>query len=244
MTLLIDRLAQDNPWRGRALAEKAALALGLLALALVLPPWPGAALVLPVAWIAALAGAGIGWRDWLRLNAAPLGFILTGAAAIAVEVGPGGIALAADHGRAAVAVLLRSGAAVACLLLLAATTPTPDLIQAARRLGLPAELAEVMLLTWRFLFLLLGAAETIRLAQEARLGWHGWRRSLRSLGLLIAMLLPRAMESARRLEIGLAARGFDGQLRMLGRTRPASLPVLGGIMMGEAALAGASLWLA
>ena len=87
-------------------------------------------------------------------------------------------------------------------------------------------------------------AAAIRMAQEARLGWHGWRRSIRSLGLLIAMLLPRAMESARRLEMGLAARGFDGNLRMLSSAPPTSIPTVLMILTGEAALAGASLWLA
>ncbi|RAU21898.1 cobalt ECF transporter T component CbiQ [Paramagnetospirillum kuznetsovii] len=244
MSLHIDRLAQASPWRGRALAEKAALALGLLALALTLPPWPGAALVLAAAWGTALIGARIRLADWLRLNAAPMGFILTGAAAIAIDLGPQGIGLAADHGQAAAMVMLRAWAAVACLLLLAATTPTPDLIRGMRRLGLPAEIAEIMLLTWRFLFLLLDAAAAIQTAQEARLGWHGWRRSIRSLGLLIALLLPRAMDSARRLEMGLAARGFDGTLRMLSPRRQASLPMLAAILAGEAALAGACLWLA
>ena len=54
MTLTIDRLAWAGAWRGRALTDKTVLALGLMALALVLPPWPGAALVLLAAWAAAL----------------------------------------------------------------------------------------------------------------------------------------------------------------------------------------------
>lgn len=244
MSLAIDRLAQASPWRGRALTEKSALALGLLALALILPPWPGAVLVLLSAWGAALLGAKIRLSDWVGLNLAPMGFILTGALAIAVDMSPDGLGWAADHGRAALAVLLRSGAAVACLLLLAATTPAPDMVRGLRRLGLPTEIAEIALLTWRFIFQLLDAAAAIRTAQEARLGWHGWRRSIRSLGLLIAMLLPRAMESARRLEMGLAARGFDGNLRMLSPASPTSIPTVLMILTGEAALAGASLWLA
>ena len=139
--------------------------------------------------------------------------------------------------------VLRASAATSCLLLLAVTTPTPDLIQGLRRLGLPAEIAEVALLTWRFLFLLLDAAAAIRGAQESRLGWSNWRRGLHSLGLLIALLLPRAMDSARRLEIGLAARSFDGTLRMLSPARPVSAVWLGLVATAEAALAGVSLWL-
>jgi cobalt/nickel transport system permease protein len=112
-----------------------------------------------------------------------------------------------------------------------------------RRLGLSPEIAEIMLLTWRFLFLLLDQAAVIRTAQEARLGWFGAGRQMRSLGLLIAQLLPRAMDRARRLEIGLAARGFDGCLPMLSLERPVSAARLSAILGGLALLAGGSLWL-
>jgi cobalt/nickel transport system permease protein len=243
MTLAIDRLAQTGRWRARPLAEKALLALGLLGLAIALPPLPGALLVLASAWALALAGARVRLGDWLRLVAAPLGFVLTGALVLAVDLGPDGLRLAADHGRAAQAVTLRAAAAASCLLLLAVTTPTPDLVAGLRRLGLPAELAEVALLTWRFIFLLLETASSITAAQAARLGHDGWRRSLRSLGLLVAALLPNALERARRLEIGLAARGFDGSLRMLSPHRALSWPMLALVAGFEAVLAGVSLWL-
>ena len=243
MSLTIDRLSQAGRWRKRPVVEKSALALGLLVLALALPPWPGAALALAAAWSLALVGARIPVGDWLRLNAAPLGFVLTGAATLLLELGPDGLRLAADGGAQAGALVLRAGAGAGALLLLAATTPSPDLVAGLRRLGLPAEIAEIMLLTWRFLFLLLDAAAAIRNAQEARLGWFGPRRQMRSLGLLIALLLPRAMDRARRLEIGLAARGFDGSLPMLSPSRPVSARMLALVLGGEAALAGVSLWL-
>jgi hypothetical protein len=41
------------------------------------------------------------------------------------------------------------------------------------------------------------------------------RRGIRSLGLLAATLLGRSLARARRLEIGLAARGFEGELKVL-----------------------------
>ncbi|KIL98171.1 Transmembrane component CbiQ of energizing module of cobalt ECF transporter [Paramagnetospirillum magnetotacticum MS-1] len=244
MSLAIDRLSQSGPWRERALAEKAVLAFGLLALALVLPPWPGGALVLVAAWALALGGARIALVDWLRLNAMPLGFVLTGALTLAVDVDAQGLHLAADQGLRAVQVVLRASAAVSALLLLAATTPAPDLVRGLRRLGLSAEIAEIMLLSWHFLFLLQDQAAAIHTAQEARLGWFGHGRQIRSLGMLIAQLLPRAMERARRLEVGLAARGFNGSLPMMSFARPASGKVLALIVGAEILLAGVSLWLA
>jgi len=235
-----DRLAHTSRWRTRPLAEKSLLALGLLALAVTLPPWPGAALVLAVAVGAALA-AGTPLPALLRLMAGPAAFILTGSAALLVEVGDG-IRLSPAGAEQAGQLALRAFAAIAAMLLLAVTTPASELVQGLRRLGLSAEVAEVALATYRFLFVLQDTATAINATQAARLGHVGWRRRIRSSGLLAASLLPRAMDRAHRLEQGLAARGFDGSLRTLSPRRPASLPRLALIAALLLAM-GASAWI-
>jgi cobalt/nickel transport system permease protein len=232
----IDRLAHTSRWRHRPLAEKALLALGLLVLALVLPPLPGGLLVLAAAISAALA-ARIPPKAWLAAMAAPLGFVTLGAAATLVSL-DGTLTSPA----AAVAVLMRGTASVAALLLLAMTTPAADLIQGCRRLGLSAEIAEIALATYRFVFLLDDTARSIHAGQQARLGYDGFGRSVKSLGLLVAALLPRALDRARRLENGLAARGFDGALPTLAPSHPATMTGMGATVLVLAAVAGAGLW--
>lgn len=234
----IDRLAHASRWRLFPVAEKAVLSFGLLALALTLPPVPGGVLVLAAAVAAALA-AGTPIRCWARIMAAPFGFVLLGSAALLVSVGDG---LELADGQDALAVLVRGTASIACLLLLSATTPASDLIRGARRLGLSAELAELTLATYRFIFLLDQIARTIAASQGARLGHDGWRRSLRSLGLLVAALLPRALDQARRMEIGLAARGFDGSLPSLAPHRPASPARLAAVAALLGTIGGISAW--
>ncbi|MGE5477285.1 MAG: cobalt ECF transporter T component CbiQ [Bacteroidales bacterium] len=237
-----DRLAHTSRWRTRSLAEKALLALGLLALALALPPWPGGALVLATAIGAALA-AGTPPVALARLGLGPLAFILTGAATMVVQVDTGGLALSAAGAQQAAQLVLRALAAVAALLLLTVTTPASDLIQGLRRLGLPAEVAEVALTTYRLLFVLLDTAGAIHASQEARLGTTGWRRRIRSTGLLAGALLPRALDRAHRLELGLAARGFDGSLRTLAPRRPVSPRGVAVITLLLVALGGAGSWM-
>ncbi|MGE5546888.1 MAG: CbiQ family ECF transporter T component [Solirubrobacterales bacterium] len=212
----IDRLAHASRWRNRALVEKAVLAFGLLGLALALPPWPGGALVLTAALAAALV-AGTPPGAWLRAFAPPMGFLATGVAVVALS-GEGD----------AVALGVRGAAATASLLLLAVTTPAADLVNGARRCGLSPELAETALATYRLLFVLDETARAIHASQVARLGTDGLGRRLRALGLLIAALLPRALERARRLEVGLAARGFDGTLPTIAPARPATAAGLAG----------------
>lgn len=237
-----DRLAHTSRWRKRALAEKALLSLGLLVLALALPPWPGAALVLAAA-VACSVTAGTPLAALARLAAGPLAFILTGATTLTVQGGPEGLHFSQAGIHQAGLLVLRSLAAVSALLLLTVTTPASDLVQGLRRLGLPAEVAEVALTTYRLLFVLLDTATAIHTSQEARLGTVGWRRRIRSTGLLLGNLLPRALDRARRLELGLAARGFDGSLRTLSPARPVRPANMAIIAMLLIALGGAGLWI-
>lgn len=239
----IDRAACLSRWRKRPVAEKALLSLGMLVLAIALPPWPGAAMVglamLAVTFLAARVPFGI----WCAAAAAPAGFLLTGAATLLVSLGPHGLALAPEGAAQAGLLVLRSMAALSCLLLLSLTTPVTDLLSGLRRLGVPRDIVEVALLMYRFLFLLADQALAMNHAQQARLGHSTRRRWLRSLGRLVANLLPQTLDRARRLEAGLAARGWEGEMRVLGDAPAASPAILLAIAGLEAALATAGVWL-
>jgi cobalt/nickel transport system permease protein len=237
----VDRIAHLNRWRSRSLTEKALLALGMLLLDIALPPWPVAGVVAVVMTAAALVGARVPVRVWLTCAAAPTGFLIAGTLPLMVQIDAGGVALASGGAATAAGLAARSAAGVTCLLFLALTTPATDLMAGLRRLGLPAEIAEVGMLTYRFLFLLADTAAAMNAAQAARLGHANRRRKLSSLGLLIANLLPRSLERARRLEIGLAARGWTGDMRVLSRPSPLSGSGLATVLMIEAATAAAGV---
>jgi cobalt/nickel transport system permease protein len=237
-----DRLAHTSRWRALPLAEKALLSLGLLALALALPPWPGGALVLVTAVAAALA-SGAPVAALVRLAAGPLAFVLTGAATLVLQVGGDGVHLSPDGALLAAHLVLRAMAAVMAMLLLTVTTPASDLVQGLRRLGLSAEVAEVALTTYRLLFVLGDTAATMHASQQARLAGAGWRGRIRASGMLAAALLPRALDRAHRLEVGLAARGFDGSLRTLAPARPASPARLAAIAALLVGVGGAGAWM-
>lgn len=219
----IDRIAQTNRWRRRSLLEKSLLALGLLALALALPTGAGTLAVAIAASAAAILGAGVAPRAFGLALLAPLGFALTGAATLLVAVDASGLHLAPGGLADAGALVLRATAAVSALLLLALTTPATDLVAGLARLGIPRDIVEIALLTHRFLLLLADTAVAMDAAQAARLGHDGWRRRIRSAGLVAANLLPRAMDRAHRLEMALAARGWDGgDLAVLSPAHPVS----------------------
>lgn len=211
----LDQAASLNRWRHRALSEKALIGLGFLGLAVALPPWPGAALVGLAMLGFTFIGARVPWRLWLAAVSLPLGFMATGALMLVVQIGPEGVGLAPEGVRQAALLCLRAMAATFCLMFLAFTTPAAELIGGLRALRVPAEIVELALLTYRFVFLLADEALAMTTAQRARLGHSSMRRWLRSSAMVIANLLPRAMARARRMETGLAARGWHGEMRVL-----------------------------
>jgi cobalt/nickel transport system permease protein len=243
---LVDQLAHTGRLTERHPGEKALFALGLLGLAVTLPPVPGQATVLAAA-LAGLAVSGHRLRDLLKVLALPVGFLLSGTVALVVTVDPLGpgplLGLSAAGAETAVATTLRAAAALACLTFLIVTTPLADLVWLMRRAGLPAALVEVMQLTYRFVLLTADMAAAGVTAQQARLGWQGVARSWRSAGMLGAALLPRVLDRAARLERGLAARGPLGSLTVLTPAWELSPAAIGAILVGEGLIAGVSLWL-
>ena len=178
----------------------------MLLIAVSVPSWQ-AALVVAAAMTGATDRRARRSGRLVESLTAPLGFLAIGAITLAFQVdsslhvalAPGGLELAGRLGA-------RALAGVSCLLFLALTTPAADLVGGMRRLGLPAEIAEMSLLMYRFLFLLTDTAEAMNAAQTARLGHVTYGRHMKSLSLLIANLMPRAFARARSLEVGLAAR--------------------------------------
>jgi cobalt/nickel transport system permease protein len=233
---LIDTSANLNRWRRRSLTEKALLSLGMLLIAVSMHSWHASLAVVLLMTAATLLGARVKPMTWWHALTAPLGFLVVAAATLAIQVqgwhvsvAPHGVELAARLGA-------RALAGLTCLLFLALTTPATDLVAGMRRLHIPAEIAEMALLMYRFLFLLTETAEAMHSAQSARLGHINYRRHMHSLSLLIANLVPRAFARAHALETGLAARGWRGELRVLSPIRPVSLPAVTAIVALECAV--------
>lgn len=225
----IDHHAWTNRWRDRHPAEKLLPAFGLLLLTLILPPLTTGPLVLVCVTLATVRGAGVPLRALLAAMAAPAAFLLVGAPFLAVSLSFGdgfSFGFSPEGWRLALGATVRALAATGCLAFLALTTPLTDLVSSLRRAGIPAGIIELILLIYRLIFVFAERALTGRRAQAARLGYSRFDRSLRSLGLLAGNLFQRALEQARRLEIGLAARGCTGELRVIEPERPLSWPRL------------------
>lgn len=110
-------------------------------------------------------------------------------------------------------IFLRTLACTSCLFFILLTIPFVEIVQVLKKFGCPVILTELLLLMYRFIFLLIETAQQLTIAQQARGGYHHQKRALYSLSLLIGQLLQKTLERYHQLSLGIAARGFQGKFQ-------------------------------
>lgn len=212
---LLDSLAYSSPFRTLPPAGKFLLALALLLASLFSRSVAAPALIL----LLGLAALGISTR--LRIpkllvyaylntllivlvSAAIVSFLVPGDRPAAFLPSYGGLLLGAR-------LLLRSLAGFSVLLAFASSTPIPQLSFMFREIRLPAFVAEMTLLIYRYSLMMLEQLGQMWLAAECRLGFRGLRNSLRTTGRISAGLLSRSLDFAERAEQALYSRNFRGE---------------------------------
>ncbi|MBU7007045.1 cobalt ECF transporter T component CbiQ [Phosphitispora fastidiosa] len=115
-------------------------------------------------------------------------------------------------------VLLRIISSVSILLCLSLTTPVHELGYALIWFRIPRVIVEILLLTYRYLFVLWDEGMRIRQAQAMRLGypdWRnpaGWKKAVNSTSTLMAMVFIRAYDRAENTFSAMQIRGYNGDI--------------------------------
>jgi len=158
------------------------------------------------------------------LSALPLIFTTEGASLLDLSIGAWSLTVTQPGLARFASLALKSWVSVQAGILLAVTTPFPDLLVAMRALGVPRLIVAVIGLMWRYLFVL--ADEALRLIR-ARLARSGdaanaelrtggslvWRA--RVAGGMAGSLFLRAFERSDRIYMAMLSRGYDGEARTL-----------------------------
>ena len=189
-----------------------------------------------------------------KLMLVPLAFLILGTAAMilnlsktpldayAVSIGSWYLTGSRDGIRQAVRLIGSSLASVSCLYVLSLNTPMPEILYVLEKLHCPELLTELMLLIYRYIFILADTASAIRTSQNCRLGYQDYRTSLRSFGELCAVLFVRALKRSNDLYAAMEARGYDGKIRVLHEKRPVKRKELAAVTVFELILMGVVLW--
>ena len=227
---LLDRYLEGRSWFHSADARiKLVMALGFIFATTSIPPgkWIGFAAMLALVWLAAgISRVGL-LRVFLRsLVAIP--FILIALPTVFTKPGLPlfelNLALFTLTGTLEgldffISVLLKSWASVTAAVVLTATTPPLCLLEALRALRVPAILVAIVMLMYRYLFVLVDEAQSLMRARTARSAAIGpksggslvWRA--KSAGGMAGSLFIRTLDRSERIYMAMLARGYDGTLR-------------------------------
>ena len=227
---LLDRYLEGRSWFHSADARiKLVMALGFIFATTSIPPgkWIGFAAMLALVWLAAgISRVGL-LRVFLRsLVAIP--FILIALPTVFTKPGLPlfelNLALFTLTGTLEgldffLSVLLKSWASVTAAVVLTATTPPLRLLEALRALRVPAILVAIVMLMYRYLFVLVDEAQSLMRARTARSAAIGpksggslvWRA--KSAGGMAGSLFIRTLDRSERIYMAMLARGYDGTLR-------------------------------
>lgn len=158
------------------------------------------------------------------LAALPLIFTLPGPVVLSLPAGPWTLTLSQPGLVRFASIALKSWISVQAAIVMAASTPFPDLLAAMRAVGIPRLLVAIFGLMWRYLFVLADEALRLMRAREARSGDAGlpglrtggslaWRA--RVTGGMAGNLFLRAFERSDRIYMAMLSRGYDGEVRAL-----------------------------
>ncbi len=170
--------------------------------------------------LALLAVAGVPGRHLAGQFSLALPFALLGALSVFLQAGP----------FPALAMLLRIVCCALALVLLSSTTPFFDLLKGLQRLRVPRLFVNLLLFTYRYIFVVAGEMGRMSVARRARGARRGGslldRATMRTVSFSAGMVLVRAHERAQRMHDALVSRGFDGDLRTLTRFRVGAAEML------------------
>lgn len=230
-----DVLAYSSRLKTVSPACKAGFALFTMVLCLFVERMVFSVLVAVAVSVVCVVFSGVPLRRWLRLCAIPFSFLLIGCVTVAISFSqsPQGLLAVPFFGTwltvtkagllQAAGLFCKAAACVCCLYFLSVTTPLSHVLGLLERLHAPALLVELMLLIYRFIFILADVAAQMVTAQKARLGNASYRASLRSLVALMATLFVRAMQKSARIFDAMESRGYTGGIGYIG-TLPSATP--------------------
>lgn len=224
----LELAAVESRWARHSVGEKAFAMLGLLLLAISVPPLPVLPFIAGITLVMAVC-ARVPWKLYVALVSAPASFVLLGLFPLIFRFGGDGFTRIPGGVDDAATVFARCVVGMSLTMLFALTTPMAQLLVWLRKIGYPEELAHVTMVMYRMIGTLILTARTMWDAQARRLGHSSWRRFVVSVSGQAASLFVLSFSRARALQEGLELRAPVGATATLDPFTPARSWVLVGI---------------
>ncbi|MFV0517800.1 MAG: cobalt ECF transporter T component CbiQ [Aminipila sp.] len=225
--ILIDKLAYSSSIRNKSPFIKGAFAVGTLLICVAARSFVISFIVLAFMGCATVLYSRTSCYHYIKLMLVPLTFLLLGTVAIAVNltstpmdlinipIGSKYIAISIASAIYATRLVVVSLASVSCLYFLILTTPMMDLLFVLKRCHCPALIIEIMMLTYRYIFVLFDMATSIMIAQNCRLSNISAKSAISGMGNMLSVILIRSVQKANLLFDAMESRCYDGEINVL-----------------------------
>lgn len=243
----IDKFAYINRLRNTHPVEKFSFAVITLAItvashSLILPT-----LVFFVMSAAVLLAARIPVFFYGKLLLLPVFFLAAGAFSVAVNAIPEemifsvvilekkiGVSQASLHdtGR----LFMKAMGSVSCLYFLILTVPVTEIINILKKIKVPVLFLELLMIVYKYIFILLETMNRIYVSQNSRLGYRNFKVSFRSLGKLVASIFAISLKKYEDMYNALESRCFTGNFHFYQRKYAHSKLNIGLIVLCEGIL--------
>ena len=252
--IVIDKLCYYSKLRYVNVCEKLLYALITLLFCVVSRSILIAVLVFIANGILTVRKGGIPLSRYGRLMLLPFAFLFLSTFAIIINVSRvpldayaipiGSFYITGSHASLlfGTQLILTALASVSCLYFLSLSTPMTDILTALRKLHCPEMIIELMLLIYRFIFVLMELASDMTTAQNCRLGNKDFRTSCKSFGALGSTLFIRAMKKSGALYDAMESRCYDGTIHVLTENYPPKRGEILAIVFYELLLFAITVW--
>jgi cobalt/nickel transport system permease protein len=246
----LDCIAQQSAFRYVHPGTKLFLALGSLVLCLVspsplIPLVSGIIISLllivpgrlsPVLYGKVLFGPAV----FVIMSAVVLLFMLGGGDVIWQFHPVSGFGLSITTGALSMSILVlcRVFGCSVSLFFIVLTTPMTDLFNGLKRVGIPIELIDLMMIVYRYIFIMYDQAVEIWQAQVMRLGYSKPKEAIRSFSMLCGMLFVSSWNAGEDLIQAMDCRCYDGIFPSLDLADPIRMRSLVPVILYLAGLSG------
>lgn len=222
--LKIDEVAYHNPLASKNPFIKCGIGMSALLLAISMPSYSILLFLMILMNSLILGVARIDLKFYLKLLKVPSGFLLLSISMILITVSssPEGYEKAIYIGgyyigytketlNTSLYLFLRCLTCIQCMYFMTLTVGMNQQIKVLKKLHIPHEIIELIILMYRFIFIFMEEVEQIKLAQEMRFGYEGLKRSYHSTGMLIKLLMKRMISRYKKLCIVLEMKLYNGK---------------------------------
>lgn len=225
--ILIDKLAYTSPIRKYSPVLKSGFAVGSLLVCVGARSFIVSVFVLILMGYLTVHAGKVSLPTYRNMILAPATFLLLGTLAIlfdithnpldlvSIPIGNVYLSISKANLIETLRLIIVAISSVSCLYFLSSTTPMLDLIYVLKRLHMPWLITELMMLIYRFIFVLGDISAAIMLSQESRLSTISKKTHIKAIGLMLSVLLVRAVSKANILYDAMESRCYDGRIEVL-----------------------------